>query len=299
MSHAQPCATLTRDECRAADVLGQYEDPAGREREIVAIRALGKGVVVVDQLGDGLDQRLVGLIDHDEPSGNTRVLAELYLADPTRGRCRSVNHGDLEGAIDYDRPPKADVQWDVALVDRAGATLQLRPVSEQGHPPAMRWTSTGRGTQGSDVVSLRDVIGALEDYEPAMAMTDAAVRHHERTNASTCALRGELKRMQSSPIVLNRGLREQVQRVVSTRELSMSEIAIRCGRTKDGGKSGDTSWLARRIGQLPEAGKTTATPWVHSDVLGLIARDGLGIGPLDVEVRVAVTSGCPPLPGAG
>jgi len=26
------------------------------------------------------------------------------------------------------------------------------------------------------------------------------------------------------------------------------------------------------------------TVWVHSDVLGLIARDGLGISPLEVEL---------------
>ena len=64
----------------------------------------------------------------------------------------------------------------------------------------------------------------------------------------------------------------------------MSEIRIRCGRTKDAGQSGDTSWLARRIGRLPEAGKTQPTPWVHSDTLALIARDGLGVSPREVEL---------------
>jgi hypothetical protein len=45
----------------------------------------------------------------------------------------------------------------------------------------------------------------------------------------------------------------------------MSDIAIRCGRVKRdkrGNESGETSWLARRLGQLPEAGKPRATPWV-------------------------------------
>jgi hypothetical protein len=67
----------------------------------------------------------------------------------------------------------------------------------------------------------------------------------------------------------------------------MSEIALRCGRIKrdkHGNQSGDTSWLARRIGQLSDAGKTTPTRWVHSDTLALIARDGLGISPREVEV---------------
>jgi hypothetical protein len=76
-----------------------------------------------------------------------------------------------------------------------------------------------------------------------------------------------------------------VQRVVSTGELSMSEFAIRCGCTKGSGRSGNTSWLARRIGQLPEGGKTQPTPWVDGDVLGLIARDGLGVSPREVEAR--------------
>jgi hypothetical protein len=50
-----------------------------------------------------------------------------------------------------------------------------------------------------------------------------------------------------------------------------------------GRESGETSWLARRIGQLPEAGQPRPTPWVHNDVLALIARDGLGISPREVE----------------
>ena len=73
---------------------------------------------------------------------------------------------------------------------------------------------------------------------------------------------------------------------IEGRDLSMSEIAIRCGRTKrdrKGNQSGDTSWLARRVGLLPDAGQSTPTPWVHSDVLGLIARQGLDISPLEVE----------------
>jgi hypothetical protein len=87
--------------------------------------------------------------------------------------------------------------------------------------------------------------------------------------------------------VLNRALRERVERAVATEGLSMSQIATRCGRVKrsrSGSESGETSWLARRIGQLPEAGKSRPTPWVHSDVLALIARDGLGISPHEVEL---------------
>jgi len=70
-------------------------------------------------------------------------------------------------------------------------------------------------------------------------------------------------------------------------DLTMSEIAIRCGRCKRdrrGNTSGETSWLARRIGQTPEGGAREPTPWISSDVLALIAREGLGVAPHEVEL---------------
>jgi len=70
----------------------------------------------------------------------------------------------------------------------------------------------------------------------------------------------------------------------------MSQIAIRCRRIKRdarGNESGETSWLARRVGIMPEAGAQAPTPWIHSDVLALIARDGLGITPGEVEMQLS------------
>ena len=70
--------------------------------------------------------------------------------------------------------------------------------------------------------------------------------------------------------------------------MTMSVIAIRCGRIKrdpNGRESGETSWLARRIGVAPEAGAPRPTPWIHTDVLALIARDGLGIAPAEAELH--------------
>jgi hypothetical protein len=78
-----------------------------------------------------------------------------------------------------------------------------------------------------------------------------------------------------------------VQRAVAGGELSMSEIVARCGRTKRdarGNVSGETSWLARRVGLLPESGGELPRPWIHTDVLARIARDGLCVSPLDVEL---------------
>ncbi len=87
--------------------------------------------------------------------------------------------------------------------------------------------------------------------------------------------------------MLNRGLREAVVRMVGRGELTLSDIAIRCGRIKRdarGNISGETSWLGRRIGQLPESGALAPTPWIRSDVLALIAREGLGVCPHEVEL---------------
>jgi hypothetical protein len=131
-------------------------------------------------------------------------------------------------------------------------------------------------------VTLRGVITSLEDYEPARTITIEALAAYADEGFSTCVVREELARVDRSATVLNRGLREAVQRCVSRGELSMSEIARRCGRTRNHG--GEASWLARRIGELPEGGEATPSPWVNSDVLALIARDGLGVSPHEVEL---------------
>jgi hypothetical protein len=181
----------------------------------------------------------------------------------------------------------ADVRWGAPLVAGIGVLLQIRRVGDKGGP-ALRWTVTTRAGAGRQVLPLRQVFGLLQAYEPAASMTRAALAAHPQSlSVSGFALRAELDRACNSPIVLNRALRERVERAVATEGLSMSAIATRCGRVKrsrNGSESGETSWLARRIGQLPEAGKNRPTPWVHSDVLALIARDGLGISPHEVEL---------------
>ena len=136
---------------------------------------------------------------------------------------------------------------------------------------------------------MREAIASLESYEPVRTLTvHALAAARDGHELSTAVLRAELARLQQSPIVLNRGLREMVLACVERDGLSMSEIAIRCGRVKrgaDGHESGETSWLARRLGLLPEGGKPAPTPWIHSDVLALIARRGLGVSPREVEVE--------------
>jgi hypothetical protein len=176
------------------------------------------------------------------------------------------------------------------LSDVEGHIYRIRELASAGSLSELRWTRSchpGR-EQPFEAVRLRDVVGALQDYEPACTLTaEALAVHPERCAVSVCRLAGELERLARSPIVLNRALRQAVQRALARGELSMSEIAMRCGRVKRdrrGSGSGETSWLARRIGQLPEGGEDRPTPWVHSDVLALIAREGLGVAPHEVEL---------------
>jgi hypothetical protein len=137
-------------------------------------------------------------------------------------------------------------------------------------------------------VKVREAVAALESYEPLRLLTlRALARHRDDPEVSTAVLRSELELIQESPIVLNRRLRHAVLVAIEHQGLSMSEIAIRCGRVKrdsKGNESGETSWLARRLGMLPEGGADRRTPWIHSDVLALIARRGLGISPREVEL---------------
>jgi hypothetical protein len=275
---------------RARKLATYRDDATGSTREVVTLKLADATLLIDRHAGTHDDARLVGRLEAEEPPENAEILARLYLQDPNRGRCRPVAEEDLH-APPSDRTASGSqgVRWDAPLVAGVGVVLRLQLLLPDGGAAAVRWTAATEtaGRSESEPVSLRKVIGRLQDYEPALSMTAAAIRRHEGSGYSTCALRMELKRIVDSPIVLNRRLRERVEHAVATEGLTMSEIAIRCGRVKRdkrGNESGETSWLARRIGQLPEAGKPRPTPWVHSDVLALIARDGLSVSPRDVEL---------------
>jgi hypothetical protein len=283
------------EECSAEDGsrrsprrLATYADGRGEKRELIAT-TVSDGTLVIDRFASsGWDPRLVGRLHADEPAENARLLAHLYLHDERRGRCRPVTDADLMASVDGDvASVNADVRWGAPLVAGIGVLVQIRCVSDKGGP-ILRWTVTTRTDAGRQVLPLRQVFGLLQAYEPATSMTRAALAAHAQSPCvSVSPLRLELDRACNSPIVLNRALRERVERAVAIEGLSMSEIATRCGRVKRdkrGRESGETSWLARRIGQLPEGGAERPTPWVHSDVLALIARDGLGVSPREVEL---------------
>jgi hypothetical protein len=275
--------------------LGSYTDVSGRTREVLAGPRADGCVLVVDR--DALtlgDRRLVAHLAVDEPVENAALVCAHYLRDASRGRCRRVTAEDLTGKLPLeadDEPPRSARETDlVGRRERAeeGAVYRLELACTDTAARELRWCRR-RGAAGAPMpVCLREAVGALERYEPVCELTRRALaRYRDDADVSTAVLRSELERLRESPIVLNRKLRQMVLLAIEHHGLSLSEIAIRCGRVKcdsKGNTSGETSWLARRVGILPESGSSVPTPWVHSDVLALIARNGLGISPREVEL---------------
>lgn len=282
------------DHADQARLLASYRHDGARREVVARVGAAGSVLVIDHDAATHGDERLVAHIAGDEPAGNAALACARYLADAQRGRCRSLQPDDLRAAP-FAHGPRGDAPSAPAgprawrePVDAPGCRYVLAHVDAGMSIPELRWCRRAGGWHpGADrVVSVRDVIGHLQSYEPVRARTADALRERP-VAASTAVLRGELARVDASPIVLNRGLREAVLAALAGQRLSMSEIAVRCGRVKHdrrGNASGETSWLARRLGLLPEGGRRQPTPWIHSDVLALIARRGLGISPREVEL---------------
>jgi hypothetical protein len=296
----QPRGTDTRCQRRVGKerLLARYLDWQGRPREVLARQGAAESVLVVDRdAATRGDRRLVAHLGADEPAENAALVCDRFIQDSRGGRCRCRR----VTAQDADAVPFADEQEAPAAqaarsrdapqaADELGRTYRLELLHTGMSIPELRWRRHPPESPAGcpRVVSLREAVGCLESYEPLRTLTlRELATHRGDPDVSSTVLRSELARVQNSPIVLNRRLREVVRSTIEREGLSMSEIAIRCGRVKrdrKGNESGETSWLARRLGLLPEAGQSTPTPWIHSDVLALIAREGLGIGPREVEL---------------
>jgi hypothetical protein len=291
-----------------------YIDRHGRLREVVARDASAGSVLVVDrELGTGGDGRLLAHLAADEPPENAALICADYL-ERARGDsplCRALAEEDVR-RVPLAEPSRASLEPCAReLCDRSGRRYAIASLVGRMSIPELRWCrwadpdtaqpdtaqpdiaqpdmaqqAAQRGAQ-REAVSLREAVAQIEAYEPLCGLTEHALaRHRDDCLLSTAVLRAELRRVRESPIVLNRRLREVVLASIERRGLSMSEVAIRCGRVKRdsrGNESGETSWLARRLGLLAEGGQSAPTPWIHSDVLALIARCGLGISPREVE----------------
>ena len=254
---------------------------------MIARPGVGGSVLVIDQDTQTLtDRRLVAHLAADEPAVNARVVAELYLADDERRSARALEDSDwatLPGGRELPEEPAPAAPGE--LHDARGRGYRLATVDDHRYGRQTRWVRRA-GRPRPVPVTVRTVVGALEAYEPVRALTRAALQR-AATRMEVHALARELDQLERSPLVLNRALREAAQRVVRGGELSLSCIAARCGRGKcsaTGLRIGDTTWLQRRLGVLPEHGSAQPTPWIHTDVLALIARDGLGVEPREVEL---------------
>jgi len=291
LSRRQP-----RSPHRRPRTLARYTDAMGRAREVVAQQGHAGSVLVVDgELATHEDRRLVAHLAADEPAENAALECERYLKDALSGscRCRLLSAADLrtapftEDAAEGRSPTPAGRR---DLLDEQGHRHSLERVHTGMSIPELRWCSHQQAAPdgGLRSESVRDAIAQLQAYEPVREITlDALALHREDPDLSITVLGAELRRVLLSPIVLNRALRETALATIQREELSLSEIAIRCGRVKRdlrGNESGETSWLARRLGMLPEGGRDTPTPWIHTDVLALIARRGLGVSPREVEL---------------
>jgi hypothetical protein len=277
------------------DLLGRYGGTEGRAREVVALPGAAGSVLVVDRDSSTLgDPRLVAHLAGDEPPENAAIVGGLYLQDSGGRWSRPVTPEDLERApfvVEHSVYDRAEPDSnEVELSDRNGYGHRLEILTGQRCRLWVRWCrhSPAPARVGLEVVSVRDVIGYMESYEPARRLTvEMIAAYRGNREVSVLALGLELERVDQSSFVLNRGLRERALEVVERQGLSMSQIAMRCGHVKydpRGRMSGETTWLARRLGIVPCSGESVPTPWVRSDVLGLIAREGLRISPREVEL---------------
>jgi hypothetical protein len=283
-----PPGTARRRHGHLPRELGSYDDPLGHEHRLLAIPARAGSILLVDRdLHEPGEERLIAHLCSDEPPENARLTCARYLeADEGARRCRRVVPAD-HGREPLFAAAKHHDCGDAHEVRDPLQRVRLELLATRMSIPELRWTRTPAGG-AREVLSLREAIASLERYEPLCEMTRRSLaRHREDQCVSVTVLRAELGRVLESPIVLNRALREAVLERVRRDQTSMSEIAVRCGRCKRdarGNVSGETSWLARRIGILPEGGQREPTRWIHSDVLALIARQGLGISPREVEL---------------
>lgn len=276
--------------------LADYIDAGGRRRELCALSAHAGTVLVLDRDATTLcDRRLIAHLAADEPPENAEIVCHHYLQETDGRWCRRVRREDLEtipsGEFGRQSQTVDLTDTEESVTDSEGNVYRIGVPTDKRSAVQLRWCRRLAGVDGGEwqQVGLRDVVAALESYEPMLTLTErVTARRSDEPGVKLTCLCTELERLRASPIVLNRALREAVLDAIDRRGMSMSEIALRCGIVKHdrrGKPSGETSWLARRVGIMPEGGETKTTRWVHSDVLAVIARRGLGISPREVELQ--------------
>lgn len=265
--------------------LATYHDALGRHRELVTRQGAQQSILLIDRFANTHDdQRLVAHLPADEPTGNAQLVCAMYLKDNNRG-CRCLRASDMDATPLAN--PRSFPLGPPEVTDTDGHVYRLGISADCTPPNQLSWWRLGATQWDSpQAVSARELIGKLESYEPVRSMTLKAIENAEE-GLSTTRLREQIERVCNGPMVLNRGLREAIQRTIEREDINTNVIAIRCGRFRRdsrGNISGETSWLMRRIGLRAEAGKNTPSAWIRTDVLAHIAREGLRIDPREVEL---------------
>ena len=267
---------------------GTYRDREGRDRALIARPGVGGSVLVIDQDADTLtDRRLVAHLAADEPAVNAQVVAELYLADDEGRVARALHDRDWVTLPDgRELPEEPEPPAPGELRDARGRRYRLaavdapppRPPDALGAPqrsPARRAGGAAHGHRRPGGLRARP------RADPRRAAAGRPPARAPRCWPASCGCSNAARWCSTARCA------KHVHRRVRSGELSLSCIAGRCGRGKrraTGLRIGDTTWLQRRLGVLPENGCSEPTPWIHTDVLALIARDGLGVEPREVEL---------------
>jgi hypothetical protein len=289
-----------------------YHDEHGATREVIVIERDKGPTLVIDRLAGGHeDPMLVGEIGEAEDKENPSLLAGMWMQVPLADRRCGAYTAPIPApppnrrraataalAATTASPTAQTAAANPAAADAAGATqratgrvpktlkarsctYKLEAVARANEDTSdLRWVAHQRGQEPAPV-TLRAVVAAVEAYEPAITMCERAIANTPELWHGQ--LQRELDAMGHSRHVLNRGLREAVERAVAS-GTSLAEIAVRCGRieiTPSGAEKGLSSWVTRRTGMLDGPG--TARRWIDIDLLAQIAA-AIGLTPADVEL---------------
>ncbi len=161
-----------------------YLDAGGRTRELLALPGHAGSVLVLDRDAATLcDRRLVAHLSADEPCENTEIVCRHYLEDVDGRWCRRVRREDLEIAPIAEREsqvratgPRASEE---CVVDRDGNVYRLGASAGEKSAAQLRWHRGSAGAKNDEweQVALRDVVAALESYEPMRTLTECALAH--------------------------------------------------------------------------------------------------------------------------
>ena len=257
-------------------------------RELVLLDGADGSRLLVDRREtDGTDARLLAHLASDEPDANARLVCSEFLADASRGARRLR-------ATDFGAQPEGDGPGpQPSCVSPGGPHRRRRPalfpalernarraaLAPRVPPPGWRAALPQRARRRRGARGLR--AGLRADSRRRGAVSSRPPGFGLDARRSSCGASSRVRSCSTG------GCARLCSTRCSEHGTSFSAIAMACGRIKHdrrGNGSGETSWLARRVGLLPSTPGARPNPWVHSDTLALIARDGLGIAPREVEL---------------